>query len=84
LWGTQELGKKTTNLVSFWPQVVVLKDHQNGWVFPMPFCFHFLLQPIGGSPHFLSGLVALAQLTDYYEESRVNNKEEEEEDEEKL
>jgi hypothetical protein len=48
------------------------------------FCFHFLLQPIQGSPHFLSGLVALAQLTDYYDESMVNNKEEEEEEEEKL
>jgi hypothetical protein len=47
----------------------------NALLFPIFFC-----NPFEDPPHFLSGLVALAQLTDYYEESMVNNKEEEEEE----
>ncbi len=50
--GDSRIGQKDKQIwsLSFWPQVVVLKDHENGWVFPIPFCFHFLLQPIRGSP----------------------------------
>jgi hypothetical protein len=53
-----------------------------GGCFQCPFVSIFFCNPFEDPPHFLSGLVALAQLTDYYEESMVNNKEEEEKEEE--
>ncbi len=44
-----------------------------GGCFQCPFVSIFFCHPFEDPPHFLSGLVALAQLTDYYEESMVNN-----------
>jgi hypothetical protein len=82
LWGDSRIGQKDDKFGLFLaPSCCPKRSSEWVGVSNALFCFHFLLQPIQGSPHFLSGLVALAQLTDYYDESMVNNKEEEEEEE---